>query len=66
MQPCKRHIIRATRRSHPDIRDQFKACALTVQYGMGEQSLAVQIGQPVARARQLLPLHRSTYADFWQ
>jgi DNA polymerase I-like protein with 3'-5' exonuclease and polymerase domains len=38
---------------------------LAVQYGMGEISLAQRINQPVARARQLLTLHRQTYRTFW-
>jgi DNA polymerase I-like protein with 3'-5' exonuclease and polymerase domains len=33
---------------------------------MGEESLAVRINQPVARARQLLVLHRQTYRTFWK
>jgi DNA polymerase-1 len=37
-----------------------------VLYGMGESSLAARIGQPVARARQLLDLHRRTYRQFWK
>jgi DNA polymerase-1 len=56
----------ATKASHEVERDQFKACVLAVQYGMGEESLAQRINQPVARARQLLRLHRSTYRDFWR
>ena len=43
-----------TRKTHGPIREQFKACVLGVQYGMGERSLAQRIGQPVATARQLL------------
>jgi DNA polymerase I-like protein with 3'-5' exonuclease and polymerase domains len=56
----------ATKMSHEVEREQFKACVLAVQYGMGEESLAQRINQPVARARQLLWLHRSTYRDFWR
>ncbi len=56
----------ATKHSHGTIRDQFKACVLAVQYGMGEQSLAVRINQPVRLARKLLTLHRETYPDFWR
>jgi DNA polymerase I-like protein with 3'-5' exonuclease and polymerase domains len=52
--------------SHEVEREQFKACVLAVQYGMGEASLAVRIGQPVARARYLLDLHRRTYKQFWK
>ena len=56
----------ATKKTHAAAREQFKACVLAVQYGMGEASLAVRICQPVARARQLLALHRNTYRQFWK
>jgi DNA polymerase-1 len=56
----------ATKKTHEAERDQFKACVLAVQYGMGEASLSVRINQPVARARQLLELHRRTYRQFWK
>jgi DNA polymerase-1 len=56
----------ATKKTHESEREQFKACVLAVQYGMGEASLAARINQPVARARQLLTLHRYTYRKFWQ
>jgi hypothetical protein len=55
----------ATKQTHKVEREQFKACVLAVQYGMGEVSLAQRISQPVARARQLLTLHRQTYKTFW-
>jgi hypothetical protein len=56
----------ATKASHGAIRDQFKAAALAVQYGMGPESLAIRIGQPVGRARELLELHRRTYRKYWR
>ena len=56
----------ATKKTHEAERDQFKACVLAVQYGMGEASLAARLNQPVARARQLLELHRRTYPIFWK
>lgn len=56
----------ATKKTHGPIRDQFKACVLAVQYGMGETSLAYRIGQPPARARELLELHKRVYRRFWQ
>jgi DNA polymerase-1 len=56
----------ATKTSHSREREQFKACVLAVQYGMGAESLAVRINQPIARARQLLLLHRQVYRWFWQ
>lgn len=56
----------ATKESHEAERDQFKACVLAVQYGMGAASLAARIGQPTAQARYLLELHRQTYSVFWR
>jgi hypothetical protein len=55
----------ATKESHRLERDQFKQCVLAVQYGMGAESLAVRIGQPVAYAKELLRLHNETYKKFW-
>jgi DNA polymerase I len=56
----------ATKQSHKTERDQFKACVLAVQYGMGADALALRIGQPPIRARELLQLHRETYRVFWR
>jgi DNA polymerase-1 len=55
----------ATKKSHKAARDLFKATVLAVQYGMGEASLAQRIGRPVAKARELLNLHRQTYRTYW-
>jgi hypothetical protein len=56
----------ATKATHSAVREQFKACVLAVQYGMGPDSLAQRIGQPVAAARELLRLHNETYQVFWR
>lgn len=56
----------ATKQSHPGERDQFKVCALAVQYCMEAESLAVRLGQPTAMARELLRLHKATYPVFWR
>lgn len=56
----------ATKKSHKAEREQFKACVLAVQYGMGAESLAQRIGQPVIRAKELLRLHQETYRVFWK
>jgi hypothetical protein len=56
----------ATKASHKAAREQFKACVLAVQYGMGPTSLARKAGQPEAKARELLELHRRTYPQYWQ
>lgn len=56
----------ATRQSHKQVRDLFKTCALGVQYGMAERSLAARIGQPTIVGRKLLEAHRRTYPRFWR
>ena len=56
----------ATKKSHKAEREQFKACVLAVQYGMGAESLALRIGQPVIQANVLLRLHQDTYRVFWR
>lgn len=56
----------ATKESHKSQRDQFKICALAVQYCMGEESLARKLNVPPARSRELLRLHRTTYPDYWR
>jgi DNA polymerase-1 len=56
----------ASKQSHKAERDQFKACVLAVQYGMGPDALASRISQPPIRARELLRLHRETYCVFWR
>lgn len=56
----------ATKKSHARVREQFKTCALGIQYGMEAETLAHRINQPPARARELLELHRRTYKTFWR
>ena len=56
----------ATKRSHTAERELFKTCALGVQYGMEERTMAQRIGQPPIVARDLLRAHRETYRAFWK
>jgi len=52
--------------SHATERELFKVCALAVQYGMGEQGLALRLGKPPVVARDLLRAHAETYSQFWK
>ncbi len=56
----------ATCASHGEIREQFKACALGVQYGIGPATLArlARVSEP--KAHQLICWHRSEFPDFWR
>jgi DNA polymerase I len=58
--------VYATKATHPAEREQFKQCTLAVQYGMGEESLAERIGQPVTQAKELLRLHHMMYPEYWR
>jgi hypothetical protein len=55
-----------TKATHKAIRELCKQCVLGVAYGMEAESLAVRIDRPVIEARELLRLHRETYARFWR
>ncbi len=56
----------ATQETHADIRAQFKACALGVQYGMGAGTLARMLNLPHNSAASLLRRHRMLYSTFWR
>ena len=56
----------ATKHTHHAKREQFKACVLAVQYGMGPEALAARIGQPTIMGRELIRLHQETYRVFWR
>lgn len=56
----------ATKVSHAKEREQFKACALAVQYGMAPESLGQRIGLTTAHGRDLLERHHQTYPVFWR
>ena len=55
----------ATKESHKGVRDLYKICALGVQFGMGEQSLARQMNRPPAYAGELLRQHRRVFKTYW-
>lgn len=56
----------ATRETHGAVRDQFKTCALGIQYAMGADALAQRLGAMASRGRELHRLHRQTYPDYWR
>jgi hypothetical protein len=56
----------ATKETHQAEREQFKVCALAVQYGMGQEGLALKLDQPTAKGRELIRLHKETYPVYWR
>ena len=55
-----------TKETHPKERKLYKACALGVQYGMGDRSLAGRIGDSAAAAGALIRAHKRAYKRYWQ
>jgi hypothetical protein len=56
----------ATKETHGAARDQFKTCALGIQYAMGADARAYRLGAVPSRGRELLQLHLQTYPDYWR
>lgn len=56
----------ATKETHKHVREQFKVCALAVQYGMGEALLGLRLGLSPAHGRELIAKHRATYSRYWR
>ncbi len=54
-----------TKKSHPAERENYKACVLAVQYGMGEESLSIRINKPVSYAKELIEKHKLVFKVFW-
>jgi hypothetical protein len=55
----------ATRESHPQVRDRFKAAVLAPMYGMGAPGLARKIGRTESQARQLLRALARAFPVYW-
>ena len=56
----------ATKQSHPREREQYKTCALGVQYGIGEAALGQRLNIAPAYARVLIEMHKKVYAQYWR
>jgi DNA polymerase I len=44
----------------------FGKQVLGLQFGMGAETLALRVGQPLIVARDLIRMHRQTYSKFWR
>jgi hypothetical protein len=55
----------ATKRTHAAVRDRFKPALLGIIYGMGERTLASQLGVDVATAREVREQFRRRYRRLW-
>lgn len=56
----------ATISTHSRVREQFKSCALGVQYGIGSETLA-RLGKiSESEARHLISSHKISFPTFWR
>ncbi|MEO0810584.1 MAG: DNA polymerase [Pseudomonadota bacterium] len=56
----------ATAETHHNIRNQFKTCALGVQYGMGSRTLGRILNIRNDSAKELIERHKRIFPKFWQ
>jgi hypothetical protein len=56
----------ATKATHKKERDCAKLCVLAVQYGMGAESLAERLNEPVPVGKDLLDKHLRTYRVYYK
>ncbi len=56
----------ATKQSHPSERATYKVAMLSLQYGIGDEALAQNLGIPVPTARRLISSHKEAYPNFWR
>ena len=57
--------VGATAKTHPAVREQYKTCALGVQYGMSARGLARILGNSLSAATNLLEHHKRVFPKFW-
>jgi DNA polymerase I-like protein with 3'-5' exonuclease and polymerase domains len=55
----------ATKKSHPVERATYKLAALSIQYGISDESLAQELGIPTPAARRLIAAHQRAYPTYW-
>ena len=55
----------ASKGTHPREREQFKVCALAVQYGMGADGLGAKLDLSKAHGRELIERHKKAYPAYW-
>ena len=56
----------ATKETHPSERATYKVAMLSLQYGIGAEALAQNLGSSFPTARRLISAHQSAYPNFWR
>jgi DNA polymerase I-like protein with 3'-5' exonuclease and polymerase domains len=56
----------ATKKTHGELRDQYKTGLLAIQYGIGAVTLAGRLGISTFAAHEMLRQHRQIFAVYWR
>jgi hypothetical protein len=56
----------AEKKSCIDVRNKYKNMLLSVQYGMGTETLAARLGVSSIEAHQMLNQHKELFAQYWR
>jgi DNA polymerase I len=55
----------ATKKSHEDLREQYKVMMLAAQYGISADTLAGRLGISVLEAHEMLLRHHEQFSQYW-
>lgn len=55
-----------TKEDYKEIREQYKECALALQYGMGAKTFSEKIKSSEVQAHLLIRKHKDTFPVFWE
>jgi hypothetical protein len=56
----------ATKNTHKELRDRYKTGLLSIQYGIGAETLAVRLGISTFAAHEMICQHREIFAVYWK
>lgn len=55
-----------TKKTHPEIRENYKMCMLALNYGMSVESFANKAKITLPEAKLMVKLHRQKYSQYWK
>ncbi|EMR74257.1 DNA polymerase I family protein, partial [Thermoplasmatales archaeon SCGC AB-539-N05] len=55
-----------TKKTHPEIRENYKMCMLALNYGMSVESFANKAKITLSEAKLMVKLHRQKYSQYWK
>lgn len=55
----------STKKTHPEIREQFKTCMLALNYGMSVETFARRANLHIIKAKELFRMHKTVFKVYW-